>query len=304
MNSQLFNQLGSITTNPVRVDCQLAEYTSFRIGGPAKAVVEADSENELSAVLHLLHQHQLKWRVIGRGTNLLVRDEGFDGVIILLGGVLKEWTVAESGLDVKISVGAGCGLSKLAYQCAEKGFSGLEFASGIPASVGGGVVMNAGAWGRSMSDVICGVTVVSSDETKYLNGSGLKFEYRRWTGMDSMSPCVVTMVDLQLQKSTAHDVSAVCSKYRELRKEKQPVGQANAGSFFKNPDGDSAGRLIDASGFKGKSVGDAVVSPKHANFILNRENATAADVLELIEKIQKKVFEDSGVQLQPEVHVL
>ena len=164
MDSSVKSQLSSLVSNPVRWDCPLAEYTSFRIGGPAQAVVEAGDEKELSAILQMLTSHQLAWRVIGRGTNLLVRDEGYNGVIILLGGTLKEWTSIDQGMDIQLCAGAGFSLTKLAGQCAEKGYTGLEFAIGIPASVGGGVVMNAGAWGGSMSDVVQGLTVVTTEE--------------------------------------------------------------------------------------------------------------------------------------------
>jgi UDP-N-acetylmuramate dehydrogenase len=298
------SKLSRLVSNPVRWDCQLAEYTSFRIGGPAKALVETGNEQEISHILQVLEQYQCEWKVIGRGTNLLVRDEGFDGVIILLGDDLKEWKINDQGAAVKLSVGAGFSLSKLARESSERGFSGLEFAIGIPASVGGGVVMNAGAWGRSLSDIIDGLTVVTVEGKKYLHGTDLHFEYRRWKDMESLSPCVVTRVDMLLEKGSADEALATCRKYREQRKQKQPVGLANAGSIFKNPQGDSAGRLIEASGLKGQNVGDAYVSSKHANFIINKGNATATDVMTLMTMIQEKVFRDSGIRLQPEVHVL
>jgi UDP-N-acetylmuramate dehydrogenase len=302
MDERLKQELGSLLSVPVQWDCPLRRYTSFGIGGPAAALVRVESVAELDRLYHFLEEKKLDWRIIGRGTNLLVRDEGFAGVAVILGDGFKKYDIQECDDIVSITAGAGCGLSRLATVCADNGYSGLEFATGIPGTLGGAVIMNAGAWGSSMADIVLSIDVMMSQGGKTYPREQLSFSYRK---LDTIGKSwVVTGAGLRLTKKRRDDIQAVCRGYRERRKERQPSGYGNAGSIFKNPEGDSAGRLIEASGLKGLVVGDAQISTRHANFIVNRGKALAGDVLQLIAHIQEKVEKDSGILLDPEVHIL
>jgi len=303
MDANVKRNIAGTVKRQVKWDCPLCDYTSFRIGGPADAVVCVDNRIELEQLLQQLGRHELRWCVIGRGTNLLVKDDGYRGVVILLEGSFKHYTVCEKNSDIVINAGAGFGLSRLSSLCMEKAFSGLEFAMGIPGTLGGAVMMNAGAWGCEMADVILSADIMTDKGKKQLSRDDLKFSYRKSEGLADIN-CIVTSAAIRLKHGDAAEIKALCSSYLKQRDEKQPKGLANAGSIFKNPEGDSAGRLIEASGLKGKKIGDAKVSEKHANFIVNHGNASAEDVLKLIEHIQSKVKKDSGILLVPEVHIL
>ena len=302
MDERLRQRLTEILERPVKWDCPLCDYTSFRIGGPADAVVSTGNLQELQDLLAALASSGVEWRVIGRGTNLLADDSGYRGVAILLDGKFKEIEIVE-GETVSITAGAGLSLSRLSALCIDKGFAGLEFSAGIPGTVGGAVAMNAGAWGGEIGDVIVSVNTLSSAGLESLSKDKLSFGYRKTEGID-YGISVVTSAEFNLKAGDAEEIKRICRRHRKSRDEKQPKGFANAGSVFKNPKGDSAGRLIEACGLKGKRIGGALVSEKHANFIVNCGDASAADVLHLIEYVRKKVQQDSGVLLEPEVHVL
>ena len=304
MDERCKKELSRMFAPQVKWDCPLAEYTSFRIGGPADALVMVENVAELKNLQQFITQYDLLWRIIGRGTNLLVRDQGFAGVVIVLTGDFKLYHFAEEPGDSVIAfVGAACGLSRLSSMCVEKGYSGLEFVCGIPGTVGGAILMNAGAWGGSMEDVVQSVEVMTSGEQKRYCEKDLSFGYRK---MDTLTgePGIILSAQLKLAKTIKEQVYTTCQGYRSMREAAQPTAYGSAGSIFKNPEGESAGRLIEASGLKGVRIGDAEVSDKHANFIVNRGRARAEDVLRLIEYIQVKVERDSGIFLEPEVHIL
>lgn len=308
MEERVRQALTQLTEEAVQWDCPLHKYTSFAIGGPAAALVTVQSVVELQRLLLFLHESGLAWRVIGRGTNLLVRDSGFDGVILVLGSRLAGVSRGEEAGNgkVPVRVGAACGLGRLLNWCEEQGLSGLEFAAGIPGTVGGAVVMNAGAWGRDVSGCLGSVTVIEpAGEIKCFRRDELDFGYRVWHDHDRVADkSVVVEVELLLLPADSEAVRQQCQCYRQQRQMKQPKNACNAGSFFKNPPHDAAGRLIEASGLKGLRVGGAMVSPVHANFLVNAGGATAADVLELMERVREKVQRDSGIMLEPEVHFL
>jgi len=306
MDAVLKQALASLASSPVLWDCPLRDYTSFAIGGPATALIVVEELSELQRLLLFLGEHAIQWRIIGRGTNLLVSDAGFDGVILLLGkgfGAIVRGDAAESE-GVVIQSGAACSLARLGGWCIDQGISGLEFVTGIPGTIGGAVIMNAGAWGRELANVIVSVTVVtSSGQVRTLPSSELQFGYRIWHDHEhAAEEWVLIGVELQGVAADQDQIRTLCQLYHQKRQIKQPKGVPNAGSFFKNPPGDAAGRLIEASGLKGLRVGGAMVSPVHANFLVNSGGATAANVLELMEKVQVKVQADSGIVLEPEVH--
>ena len=307
MEKRLQEQLSRLVTNPVQWDCPLSRYTSFAIGGPAQAVAVLEDSRELQAVLAFIDTHGLKWRVIGKGTNLLAPDAGFAGIILVLGRGFKGIRRCDDqdSQAVILEAGAGCGLTRLSGWCIDQGLSGLEFACGIPGTVGGAVVMNAGAWGNELAEILIAVTVITAEGPRRIQRQQMRFSYRCWQDhADGGKALIVTGAEIRLVRADSKAVRARCSELMLKRREKQPKGQPNAGSFFKNPGKDSAGRLIEKSGCKGMRVGGAMVSPVHANFFINTGGATAADVMELMGRVQKKVQQDCGVLLEPEVHFL
>jgi len=308
MKNQLRKELEALTVNPIQWDCRLAPFTSFGIGGPADALIRIASEVELSQILHYCSENAVPWRFIGRGSNLLVSDKGFSGVVLLLGEELSqiEPLKKDGSDDIRIRVGAGCSLAKLLNWCTKRSYSGLEFGTGIPGSLGGAVVMNAGAWGGEMADVVDSLYVFSMKSgVERLNRNKLDFRYRSWGNQGTHeSRRIVLSADISLHLGEKDAIQKRCVEYLAQRKVKQPKVIKNAGSFFKNPEGDSAGRLIEASGLKGICYGGAMVSPVHANFLVNTGDATADDVSRLMDIVTMQVKKDSGVQLLPEVHFL
>lgn len=273
----------------------LAKHTHFGIGGETTAYVEVSTIDDLATLAHFHHEWKVPVAIIGKGSNLLVSDKGFNGISIRLIGEL-------ANLDIEgniVTVGAGQSLPRLSKMMSKTGLSGVEFALGIPGSVGGALIMNAGAWGSSFGDVVTDVTVMKdTGEIIKLTHDEAQFEYRH-SGLEAYF-CVISAT-LNLQPG---DVDAITTHMNTLFKQKietQPFVEENAGCMFKNPPGDSAGRLIDISGLKGHRIGGAEVSTVHGNFILNLDNATANDVLDLVAYIQKHVQETTGISLQTEV---
>lgn len=279
----------------IRFGEPLAKHTYFGIGGEATAYMEVNTVNELAALARFHKQWDVPIAVIGRGSNLLVSDAGFKGIGVRLIGELAKLEVDGN----VVSVGAGLSLPRLSKTMSRKGLSGVEFALGIPGSVGGALIMNAGAWGSSFGDVVRNVTVMTdTGELVELTHAEANFEYRH-SGLDAY--CCVTGATLTLEPG---DVDTITERMQAFYKQKvatQPFAEENAGCMFKNPAGDSAGRLIDISGLKGYRIGGAEVSAVHGNFILNIDNATAADVLNLVAYVQQQVREKTGISLQTEV---
>ena len=290
--------LSEIVTQPgsrLRFGEPLAKHTYFGIGGEAVAYIEVSTVSELAALAHFHRQWDVPVAVIGRGSNLLVSDAGFKGIGIRFVGELAK---LEIDGDV-VSVGAGLSLPRLSKAMSRHGLSGVEFALGIPGSVGGSLIMNAGAWGSSFGDVVTDVTVMSdTGDLVNLTHVEANFEYRH-SGLDAYF--CVTGATLSLEPGDADIITARMQAFYKQKVETQPFAEENAGCMFKNPPDDSAGRLIDISGLKGYRIGGAEVSTVHGNFILNIDNATAADVLNLVAYIQQQVREKTGISLQTEV---
>ena len=273
----------------------LAKHTHFGIGGEATAYLEISTVSELAALARFHKQWDVPVAVIGRGSNLLVSDRGFKGIGLRLVGELAKLEVDGN----IVSVGAGLALPALSKAMSQRGLSGVEFALGIPGSVGGALIMNAGAWGSSFGDVVTNVTVMNAaGDILNLTHDEAHFEYRH-SGLEPYF--CVTGATLRLEPG---DVDTITERMQTFYKQKiatQPFTEENAGCMFKNPPNDSAGRLIDISGLKGCRIGGAEVSTVHGNFILNIDNATAADVLKLVAHIQQQVREKTGISLQTEV---
>ena len=290
--------LPDIVTQPssrLRFEEPLARHTYFGIGGETTAYIEISTISELAALARFHKQWNIPIAVIGRGSNLLVSDIGFKGIGVRLVGELAKLEVEEN----VVSVGAGLSLPRLSKAMSRRGLSGVEFALGIPGSVGGALIMNAGAWGSSFGDVVTNVTVMNdAGDLVELIHAEANFEYRH-SGLDTYF--CVTGATLKLEPGDVDTITERMQTFYKQKVETQPFAEENAGCMFKNPPGDSAGRLIDISGLKGYRIGGAEVSTVHGNFILNIDNATATDVLNLVAYIQQQVREKTGISLQTEV---
>lgn len=298
--------LTGVVRGKIQWDAPLSAWTTYRIGGPADALVTLLDVEDLQEVLKFCRLEELRWKLLGRGSNILAADEGFGGIVIVLGEGFKY-----IGRDPErdqgsswVKSGAGVGLAKLSSWCADSGLSGFEFASGIPGTVGGGVVMNAGAWGRSMADVIRSIELVDHEKIEIISEKHLNFSYRTCRALTGRKNAVVTGVTMSFKTAAPEQIKETIRTLKEKRKERQPYGQPNCGSAFRNPEEISAGQLIDEAGLKGRRIGDAAVSEKHANFIVNCGQASAHDVLALIDEIKEKVMQTSGIELIPEVQFL
>lgn len=278
----------------------MAKHISFRVGGCADYYVNCIDRKELSSLLSFLTEEGVPHMLIGNGSNLLFRDSGYRGVIIHLEGEFQDCEVQGD----TVIAGSGKLLSSVSSLAAKSGLAGMEFASGIPGSIGGAIYMNAGAYGGEMKDIVTRVWLMSPDgkEETVRTGAEMEFAYRN--SCLQRTGEIVTKVELKLQPEDAEAIQARIAELTEKRVQKQPVNFPSAGSTFKRPAEGYAAALIQESGLKGVSVGGAEVSEKHSGFIINKGGATATDVLQLMELVEKKVYEDSGIHLEPEVRII
>ena len=281
-------------------DEPMSAHTTFRAGGPAKVFAIPGDSRELGSILGLCRERGWPWFILGNGSNLLVSDEGFDGVMVAIGKPFGDIRAEAGGL---LYAGAGALLSRIARSAMELGLTGLEFASGIPGSLGGAVVMNAGAYGSDMSAVLEQVTVLAPDgRILKLEKEALGLGYRRSCIQDQ--GYVVLEAEFGLESGQAGEIQAVMEDLAVRRRTRQPLEYPSAGSTFKRPEGYFAGKLIEEAGLKGLALGGAQVSEKHCGFVINRGQATAADILGLCRLVQKRVKEHAGVTLELEVKLL
>lgn len=298
--SPIEQQLRSIICDPSRIRCDepLKRHTTFRIGGPADYLIEVANRKELSELLLLASKEGLPVYILGNGSNLLVSDDGVRGLVLVLAGEFSQLTV--EGTTVR--VGGGHNLPKLANQVMKLGLGGIEFACAIPGTVGAGLVINAGAHGGDLSQVVTEATVVWGDgKIERLTPEQIGFGYR--SSYLQGTSAIVTEVVLSLHPADKEAMQEAMRHHLDRRRTTQPLKLANAGSIFKNPVGDYAGRLIEQAGLKGLVEGDAQISEKHANFIVNRGNASARDVLILMDRVRGIVEQRSGIRLEAEVKI-
>ena len=287
------------TAKELLLEEPMAKHTSFRIGGPADVLAQPADEAELAALLKRAGEHAVPVTLVGNGSNLLVRDKGIRGLVIKLSNLFNSITVDGNVL----TFGSGISLAMASKKAASLSLSGLEFAVGIPGTIGGAVYMNAGAYDGEMAKVVTSVRVMDREgKISELKASELAFAYRH-TALQN-SGLIVTSVTCVLQPDEADAIAAKMADFSQRRISKQPLELPSAGSMFKRPPGYFAGTLIDQTGLKGYTVGGAQVSTKHAGFVVNVGGATAQDVLQLISDVQSKVFAAHGVRLEPEVLVL
>jgi UDP-N-acetylmuramate dehydrogenase len=281
-------------------DVELKEKCSFRIGGSADLFLEPDSEEQIAALLPLLREEGIPWLVLGKGSNVLFSDRGYRGAVIHLG---EHFAAMEQVSETTITCQSGASLTALCRFALERGLQGLEFAYGIPGSVGGAVFMNAGAYGGEMKDVLTAARHIAPDgQSGEFAGEALALSYRRSVYTDT--DVAITGATVQLQPGDKGEIRARMEDYMARRRQKQPLELPSAGSTFKRPAEGYASALIDRCGLKGRAVGGAMVSEKHAGFVVNRGNATCADVLGLIEVIQREVKNQTGIELEPEIRVV
>lgn len=277
----------------------MKNHTTFRIGGPADALALPKTPEEVAEVVRFCHEHAQPYYVLGNGSNLLVSDEGYRGLVLQLYRNFNDIQVNGETITVQ----SGAMLAAVARTAYQAGLTGLEFASGIPGTIGGAVVMNAGAYGGEMKNVLKEVTVLTKEgEVLVIPAKALELGYR--TSVIPKNGWIVLGAVLQLKKGDQEQILARMEELKEQRITKQPLDLPSAGSTFKRPEGYFAGKLIMDAGLRGFTVGGAQVSEKHCGFVVNRGNATAADVWELICEVKRRVKEMTGVELEPEVKLL
>ncbi|MRX53567.1 UDP-N-acetylmuramate dehydrogenase [Bacillus idriensis] len=278
----------------------LAKHTTIKIGGPAEIFVEPNSIEDLKKTMDIVTESGVPWRAIGRGSNLLVGDSGINGVVIKLGKGLDHLEVDGD----TITAGGGYSLIKLTTVISKQGLSGLQFAGGIPGSVGGAVYMNAGAHGSDMSKILVKAHILFEDGTmEWLTAEELDFSYRT-SLLQKKRPGICLEAVLKLDKGNREEIVAELQKNKDYRRETQPWDHPNCGSVFRNPLPHYAGQLIQESGLKGYQIGGAKISELHGNFIVNTGNATAKDVLDLIDFVKKTIYEKHAVKMETEVEIV
>jgi UDP-N-acetylmuramate dehydrogenase len=273
----------------------MRRHTTFRTGGPADLLVQPEAE-QIAPILEVCRNEEIPWTVIGNGSNLLVGDGGIRGVVLEIGKQMSDVVIE----GTVITAGAGAMLSSIASRAAAAELTGMEFASGIPGSLGGAVVMNAGAYGGEMKDILQKVTVLTPDGTvQTLSVEELELSYRH-SIIPEKGYLVISAV-LKLQPGNADEIQSIMDDLKEKRVSKQPLEYPSAGSTFKRPEGYFAGKLIQDAGLRGFRVGGAQVSEKHCGFIINRDQATSTDICQLMQQVSEIVYEKFGVRLEPEV---
>ncbi|MGD6941772.1 UDP-N-acetylmuramate dehydrogenase [Cytobacillus gottheilii] len=297
---EFIEELQTLNAGKIKENEPLANHTTMKIGGPADLYIEPSSVDSLKQIMELIQKHNIKWTAIGRGSNLLISDKGIEGAVIKLGRGLDHMDLQGS----ELKVGAGYSIVALSTQISRKGYSGLEFASGIPGSVGGAVYMNAGAHGSDISKILKSAHILFEDGSmKWLSNEEMDFSYRT-SVLQKKRPGIVLEAVFEVVAGDKDQIFAEMQKNKDYRKETQPWNYKCAGSIFRNPLPKYAGRLIEEAGLKGYSIGGAQISDMHGNFIVNTGSATAQDVLDLIQFAKDKIQVQFGVSLETEVEII
>ncbi|MFC1532716.1 UDP-N-acetylmuramate dehydrogenase [Thermodesulfobacteriota bacterium] len=301
MNKRQCLELMKIVPGGIEFNRAMDQYTTFRIGGKAEAICFPNELDLLRQMVSYLSASNIPYLIVGKGSNLLVKDGGIRGVVIILKGKLA--AIETNGInDETVFAGGGLTIVELLSYCSLNGLTGLEFLAGIPGTVGGAVFMNAGAYGKEIGSMIQEIHMLTGQgESALMNGSRITFSYRKLHIPKGM---VIHKVKFKLRKEYKNKITERITEYLKRRKETQPLDYPSGGSVFRNPPNDYAGRLIEKAGLKGTRIGGASISRKHANFIVNRGNAKAEDILALMNLVRKKVMEETGIDLEPEIRVV
>jgi UDP-N-acetylmuramate dehydrogenase len=298
MERDFKEEIHGLTEGRVLFDAPMRRFTSMRIGGPAECLVFPKDVNELRKVVLHARKKRIPLFILGKGTNLIVGDRGIRGWVVSLTEGMK--AIDREGEVVE--AGAGATLQRLVQFSVQRGLTGIEAFTGIPGTVGGGLAMNAGAWGLEMKDVLLSVSFLDEDgEVVERSRPRLKFAYRR---LDFPSSWIILKGRFQLKRGSREEVLERINSFSERRRKSQPLDHPSAGSIFKNPPEGPAGRWIEEAGLKGFRIGQAMVSDLHANFIVNLGKARAREVIDLIEWVERKVYQEKGVSLEREVKVI
>ncbi|MGG3466579.1 UDP-N-acetylmuramate dehydrogenase [Neobacillus pocheonensis] len=293
-------ELQASNLGKVKKNEPLAHHTTIKIGGPADIFIEPSSVENLYKVMEIINKHRINWRAIGRGSNLLVSDKGIEGAIIKLGSGIDHLDISGS----EITVGGGHSLVSLSTLISKKGLSGLEFASGIPGSIGGAVYMNAGAHGSDISKILTKAHILFEDgKMEWLSNEEMEFAYRT-SVLQKKRPGIVVEAVFQLVEGEKANIVTQMQKNKDYRKETQPWNYPCAGSIFRNPLPNYAGKLVEVAGLKGFSIGGAKISEMHGNFIINAGNATAGDVLSLIQHVKDTIYSLYEIRMETEVEII
>lgn len=302
MAGDLRKKLQEILSEDVLFDEPLSRHTSLGVGGEADAVVFPRNGEELTKILSCLEKEGTPFTPVGNGTNLIVRDGGYRGVVVSLKRFHNLGIKLDDGGKVSVHAEAGVPLAELVGLSLREGLTGVEFCAGIPGSVGGAIRMNAGAYGREIKDVVEAITLMTKKGGICQHGGGeIGFSYRN---LDLPPDSVILSARFFLSRGAREEIKKNVETILEMRKKKHPLMYPNSGSIFKNPGSVSAGRIIDELGLKGLKIGDAMISEMHGNFIVNLGKAKAKDVLALIDAVKNKVLEERGVVLDTEVHII
>ncbi|MCP4667447.1 MAG: UDP-N-acetylmuramate dehydrogenase [Deltaproteobacteria bacterium] len=301
MNRREKEALTRLAGGKIRFGCAMSQLTTFRVGGDAEALYEAQEPEDLGRFMAYLYKAGIPYLVVGRGSNLLVKDEGVAGVVILLSGSLATAEMEKTNHS-KVLAGAGLPISDFLIYCRHAGLGGLEFLAGIPGTVGGAVTMNAGAYGGEVGSRVKELECMAPQgHVTVRNGPDLPFSYRK---LELERGSVILRVRFNMRLESEKTVADRMSGYLKKRRERQPLEYPSAGSVFRNPPNNHAGRLIEEAGLKGERIGGAMISKKHANFIVNTGGATARDILALLSFAQEKVQKATGIKLEPEIRVV
>jgi UDP-N-acetylmuramate dehydrogenase len=303
MKGDANERLKSLIKGKISFDVPMAKYTSLKIGGRADALALPQDEEDLRVILQFAKERATPYYILGKGTNVIVRDGGLRGIVISLSqGFRRIRIIGREGEEVLISAEAGVNLKLLVRFATERNLTGLEAFSGIPGTLGGALAMNAGAFGSEIKDVVKSIAMMGRTGRVVVKGrKNLRFHYRN---LILSKGAIILRGILGVTEAKRDEITAKTKRFQRLRMQSQPWNLATAGSIFKNPEGEPAGQLIDELGLKGYRIGDARISEKHGNFIVNDGDATAAEVLALMAFIRDEVYEKRGIRLTPEVHII
>lgn len=297
---QLIDNL-NISKEKIKYNEPMAKHTSFKIGGPAQCFINAESVEEIKQICKVASKNDINLTIIGNGSNLLVTDNGINGIVVKVN--IKKFELEFSNDDVSLIVGAGNKLGEIAQKLLRNEITGFEFAAGIPGTIGGAVRMNAGAYGKEMKDIVETVKYMDYDGNIYeKSNKDLEFEYRK--SMFAKNKFIILEAKLKLQKGNAQYIKDKMLEFEQSRKQKQPLEFPSAGSTFKRGTDFITVKLIDDAGLKGYRVGGAMVSTKHAGFVVNENNATAQDVLNLVKHIKQEVYKKFNKKIELEIQVI
>lgn len=297
---QLIDNL-NISKEKIKYNEPMAKHTSFKIGGPAQCFINAESVEEIKQICKVASKNDINLTIIGNGSNLLVTDNGINGIVVKVN--IKKFELEFSNDDVSLIVGAGNKLGEIAQKLLRNEITGFEFAAGIPGTIGGAVRMNAGAYGKEMKDIVETVKYMDYDGNIYeKSNKDLEFEYRK--SMFAKNKFIILEAKLKLQKGNAQYIKYKMLEFEQSRKQKQPLEFPSAGSTFKRGTDFITAKLIDDAGLKGYRVGGAMVSTKHAGFVVNENNATAQDVLNLVKHIKQEVYKKFNKKIELEIQVI